>query len=217
MSDYSTRKAVNWTYDDDGKIMWRRTGLQPNRTFIYVDRKKPDVAERNIPYKTTAPAWYRHPVLPNYTRMNLYNDGTWNGAFEDNVLANEQEKWHARHAVGTQIGLTNYQFKRLHGYGIQKATRVRGLRREVVVICLCGIVCYEDGRRTHPNHQPRDQTFETVRDSIGVSDKQYRRWFGKLCARLDIELTQRRKPPAAPTEPQPWSLWYQPTSEEVTI
>lgn len=216
MSTYSTPEAINWTYDSDGTIMWGRTTLQPNRTFIDLDRNKKDVAELNIPYRTTAPAWYRDPVLPNYKRLNLYNDGTWNGKFEDNVLANEQEKWHARQAVGTQIGLTNRQLQRLHGYGIQKATRVQGLRCEIVYICLCGIVCYEDGARTHPNHQPRDQRFEAVRNSTGVTDKEYRRWFGKLCSRLNIKLKQRRKPPAAPTEPQPWSLWHQSASEEVT-
>lgn len=216
MSDYSNPEEINWTYDDDGRISWEKTSLQPNRTYLDLDRRKEDVKARNIPYKMTAPPRQRYPPFPNYKRLNLYNDGTWVGKFEDNTLANEKEKWHARQAVATQIGLTDLQLQRVHGYGIRKAARIRGLRSEVVYLCLCGIVCYEDGARTHPNHNPRDPWFETVRESIGVSEKEYRRWYGKLYNRLNITLQQRRKPPAAPTAPQWWSLWNQTASEGAT-
>lgn len=89
-------------------------------------------------------------------------------------------------AVSSQLDLTAAQRAKARGR-FSKVDRKRlGQRLELVAFSLCALVVEQDPRNTqrrcHPNIQKSkfDDNFESVAQSIGVNETQFKKMYGKL-------------------------------------
>ena len=54
----------------------------------------------------------------------------------------------------------------------------------LLAICTCAYVCWQDGLKTHPNQQDRDERFSMILEDLNVSDTEFNKWYGKMASEL---------------------------------
>jgi len=210
MTSNNCEPTLHWEYDAENNVDWKTSPACKNRTYIdwhMSGMSKSEKAKRNInPRSLEKPQPGRSRPVPNYRRLDLVNQGVWDGGFKDQDAARRELNYHVRHALGTQLGLTDTQLIELHKYGFNSKTSIQGVSKTLIDFCLCAIVCDLDGAKTHPSYPSRNRTFEKIRKHEGISKKMYDRWFNKLRYLLNIPHERRREPPSKPTDSQFWSL-----------
>jgi len=158
---------------------WKDAPCTPNRTFIQVKFRKDE--KHNIPPRSLYHKDHRDKIYPNYRRMNLNNSGFWDAyGDERKSLLHSMDDWYRCHALCCNLDLTEYQKKQVQFIRSMKLITSKGVSVDKVSYAICAFVCWQDGRRTHPSHKDKDELFEIVRDSLGISSGLEARIFGKV-------------------------------------
>lgn len=179
--------------DLDEWVSWEYAPVTRNRT--YLDISESAIRENNINRLSTKKKHYPHKYLPNYKMMELNNRGLWkpNGD-ERKERLHPQDNWCRRHAIITQLDLTNSQKRRVMWLAntgeVKEASR--GYSLDEITYCLCGIVGWEDGRSTHPSMKNRDDRFQTIETSLNLLSSRIQKVWGTLFAALDGLIERRR-------------------------
>jgi len=180
--------------DLDGFVSWSDNPIPPNRTFLGLGDH--DIKERNIHPLTYIHKDFCHPYYPNYKRMELNNRGLWepNGD-EIKKRVRSRDNWYVRNAIMSQLELTDAQKQRAMYLAGTRQVRsaVNGFSLIEATYCLCGIVCWEDRRKTHPCSKNLDEIFEAMVKKLRLQKSRIYKIWGRLFNALDGML----KKPAA--------------------
>lgn len=112
-----------------------------------------------------------------FKKMRAYNTGMWNGPKRENTeMFRREDNLHRFDALASSLELTDYQKGRGRKALDDLNIREVGLKVDTIIFGICAIIAnsdVEDGSRYYPNpNAPDDEAFESVADSLDLSQKQ---------------------------------------------
>lgn len=152
----------------------------------------------------------RYRNREQFSRFDGYNQGTYNGWWEDKRYLHPLDNWYLCNAITSALSLTNAQKIRVHSLFASRNLKRRGLRLEFVIFVLASLVCHYDGRKCypHPNTKNYDPLFEEFARHHNFRDKMIRRWFQRFQDQLEDGLLPevKRQSPEPAANIEWWSL-----------
>lgn len=190
---------------EESIVQSRRT-LEPtfgtNRTYIRL--WKGDT--KGVPEESLRHRDDYHPVYPNYRRLNDWNGDRRAWKWERKEFTHPEEAWKMASAIMGHLDMTEYQKERFHFLFWKLDRQTLGLHTSKVIFGVSMLVCWEDGRRTHPLQVPWDDLFAEFADHERLLTPTPTSLFNRLKDQLSDWLkdeTHRRKPPKPASHPYP--------------
>jgi hypothetical protein len=111
----------------------------------------------------------------------MHNNSTQNGKWRDEKTATETDHTYLIDSVASAFSLTNFQKERAyHLYDEIPSDFFRAYRNVSVVVALCAIAGYEDGRNYHPSLSDRDNELAAFLEQHSIDDREYRSLWGRI-------------------------------------
>ena len=170
--------------------------------MAYDETEQVPITEPYTPNKTI----FHSDKIPDGSRYDGYDNFYWyykvlrnlNKGTHQRSETNPYELWTDREwlrhtdnlgmfdAVSCQLDLTDGQKrwgrKRFGQLDLKKYSSPydKGTGSVLAAFCVCAYICWRNGRKTHPNNSEMDERFTKFMDESKVSDKKFRKWYGRV-------------------------------------